>query len=901
MLKRLPILALLTLGALAPPLAGAQTNTLSVPLEGGRAGETVAARADAAVRAFARNAAILTAKSRAARARAGIATAVPFSLPTVVRLTKNGVPLRTVPSGRARSITLEFDPTFPQADRDALQRVFDDARSTIDAVFGEPAVGGTVRVVNYDANIGDRDAVAGAYYLPNDGTGRRVIRFPLYNDRVNVAGVNFIHTLLLAYLPDNAPTLDAFLEGPVRAATMRIVRQRSAVPTLDATAVENTLLGTYDVGARYDWNNQPALAGARFIAPNLRDTPLPAGGSLGGLYLLRYVMAGSAFEKVLAEHPTFLAAFNAIYAANPSIGSNRDALVAAGQQALNQVRPADPTVEGLSFADWASRQAILDTDTTAGVKLHVETSVLEPGTPASAGAFLFQVSLFQTLPNGNETLLGGTSYPISWTPAYDRIFPDETTDRVDIAGAYGNFAPSYPKSGAAATSYRAAVDVPVGDRIGRVYVPVGTVQPGGQSAANDLYGTLVGFPGVAGAPLNVRVTVGSEVFTAPATNNAFGINTLSDNFRGTRTVLVEVLQNGSAIFTRRVNKGPGGLELDLRLAGENTFTYAAGIPRGLSLLGFPLDPFFSSASRTFALPSTRALLARWNASRAKYELYPELDGLRIGQGVFVRADAAFPNFAVAGRTSAGTAIGVALKPGWNLVANPLGEPVSTNAISVVRAAESPLGYVSAVGTVVGADVFGFVPGTPDPASGAVETGGFAPDNRLEPGAGFFVRCLAPEGATLLFRPASARSLAAVPLASVPLASVSAPEFLASLTVAGPGESSRAEIASGSPATLRFDSPLPPGLGGLQTVVGAGKYREVGPLGADRSTTIDLTGLRPGRMYRVDLAVERGKAKGLTLKDPVLNRTFTVSQRATYAFRATAPIRRLTLDLKGASK
>ena len=907
MLKRILPLPLLALASL---LAAAQTNTLNVPLEGGRSGETVLSRADAAVRDFARTAAALTRANRAARVAAGLADGdIPFSLPTTVRLTQNGVPLKTVPNGRARSITLDFDPTFPPAYRAFLAQVFNDAQPTIDAAFGEPAVGGTVRVANFDATIGDRDAIAGGYYVPNDGTGTRQIRFPIYTNQ-EAAAVNLIHAVLLAYEPDAAPGLDAFLEGPVRAATMRVVRQRSAVPSLDAGQVEAVLANSYDIGARYDWNNQPALSGARFIAPNLRDTPLPAGGSLGGLYLLRYIMAGSAFEKVLAEHPTFLATFNGLYNADPSVGTNRDALVALGQQALNALRPGDPSVEGLPFANWAARQAILDTDTTAGVKLHVETQALENVNANEAGAFLFQASLFQTLPNGNETLLGGTTYPITWTPSYDRIFPDGVGDRVDIAGAYGSYAPGFPKNGVAGgTSYRAAVDVPVLDRIQRVYVPVGTVRAGGQSATNDLYGTLVGFPN--GSPLTVRATVGSEVLTAPVVGNAFGINTLSANFQGTRSVLVEVLQNGTVLLRRRVNKGPGALELDLRLMGEDTFTYTAGLPRGLSLLGLPVDPFFSSAARTFAIPTTGALLARYNAGKARYELYPELDGLRLGQGVFVRAERALPNFAYAGRTSAGTAIGVALRPGWNLVANPLNQSVSTNAIQVVRAGDFPLSYVQAVGTLVGPDVFGFAPGAPDPASGAPETGTLVPDNVLESGVGFFVRCLAPEGATLLFLPPDVRSPGSPDGSSNgfllgrpqggSLAPTVAPDFLASLTVFTEGESSRGEIASARADALKLDSPLPPGVGGLQVVVGGSKYREVGFVTKDRTTTIDLNGLRPGRMYRVEFAVERGKARTLLLTDPVQRRTFRVRQRAGYAFRATGTTRRLTLKIQGASR
>src|SRR5262249_44973252 len=148
--------------------------------------------------------------------------------------------------------------------------------------------------------------------------------------------VNFIHTLLLAYLGNDSYQWDAFQEGLVRAATMRIVRTPGALAAgLDPNLAELVLQNSYDVGPYYDWYNQPGLTGPTFISPNLLNVDLPPGGSVGGPYLLKYRMGGSAWLKVLAEYPSFISGLNAKLYANPSLGGNYSGLITAGQQVIN--------------------------------------------------------------------------------------------------------------------------------------------------------------------------------------------------------------------------------------------------------------------------------------------------------------------------------------------------------------------------------------------------------------------------------------------------------------------------------------------------------------------------------------------------------------------------------------
>jgi len=485
-------------------VTGAWSSELRVEIGSSRAREESMARAEGAVRLFAKNAARLTARSRSAQR-----AVTPFSLPARVVLTRNGAPLGSNSGrGRGADLSLVFDTTgprtFPAAYRTLLQDAFQRAKPALDALFGTPSVGGNVRVANFEADIGERDAVAGGFYVPNNGTGEQEIRFPIYADqfgiKAEVTAVNFLHCLLLAYLGPRAYPWDAFTEGLVRAATMKIARTPSAMlGTLDPDAIEGVLLSTYDIDASYDWNNQRALGGATFIAPNLKNQPLPIGGSTGGIYLLRYQMAGTAWQKVLVEYPQFAAEFNARYYANPNGFQTRSSLIGLGQTVISQFAGPDATIEGLPFADWFRRQGILETRTVPGLKLQVQTFPIIDGLGGSDfGVFGVQAHAFTTDAAGNENLLAGTSYPIFWTPEFFRIFTSAQEDRMDYQAGYGSVAPNFPGSLFNNDPYRVAVDIPFQDQIARCYLPAGSIATASNPIPKNFYGTIAGSPGGTG-------------------------------------------------------------------------------------------------------------------------------------------------------------------------------------------------------------------------------------------------------------------------------------------------------------------------------------------------------------------------------------------------------------------
>ncbi len=902
----------------------AQTNVLRVDISS--RGGTASSLTDNAVRAFARNVANLTRSSRNRMIQAG-KVRTPFFMPTRVELTHSGATSRGATSSQIRGlsrapgdITLQFDSTgsraFPQSYRDFLQSVFDTAKPTMNAVFGSAALSGVVRVANFDADIGDRDAVAGGYYLPDNGSGQREIRFPVYSSN-EAATLNFVHTVLLAYQGANPYVTDAFQEGLVRAATISVVRTAGATLSLDPTLIESALSSTYTVNGYYDWYNQRALGGSRFIAPNLRDVPITQ-GSYGGPYLARYRMSGSAWLKVLIEYPTFISQLNTYVQLQPSLVNDVPGLIAKGQQALNLLRASDPTVEGMSFAEWFKRQFILETQDTNGLKVMIQPTPIDSNLSGpDFGVFALEATYFERVSSGDEHLLSGRSYPIFWDFDFiNRISPSAQDERMDIAGSYGSVAPNFPDQ-QGGQPYRVTVDLPVQDQMARVFLPAGAIATVANPVRRDFYGTVVGAPPTTGTTTRVILTTaGTLIADLPVTNGAFGALINTPTYRAARTVFASVIRRGAGgdtvLFTRVVNKDKGDLELDLRVGADQTLNVASFFPKGVSAFGLPIDPFASYAPDVVGVPANALLLARFDPSKARYSLYPDTEAIKYGDGFFIRAPVDL-NLSVEGRTSL-VPVGVALRPGWNLISTPINETVVTTKVSVVRTTGFPRTFAESLGEDLGSTFFGYIRGANDPFSGVPETGTFSAATAFDPGKAYFVRCLAPEGATLLFQPSagdfrSVRSPVVGNMAaqrSVNLQSVSSvtviPTWRAKITVSGLDRQTECYVGMSRTATRGFDpkldSEIPPTSGGFQvTVVGdRGYYREVRANSSLENFTLQVDGLRAGVKYTIVVNTEVGYAPRINLHDKTTgqNAFFKRGGQMTFTARQSSEIFVLTV-------
>jgi hypothetical protein len=906
-------------------IARAQDSSIKVDVARARTATEIYRASDTAVKDFNRNVAALTKNSRDARARAGrYDPRIPLSMPMRVVLTAGGrvVPAaRTLkPYGATPGLNLIFDTTGPNAFSDTYKNflidVYNAARPFINATFGNPAVSGDVHVRNYDATMGDRDVVAGGYYVPNGPDGPE-IRFPVYSSgqASETVAVNFLHTLLLAYQGPTPYAYDAFQEGLVRAATMRIARQNGALPAgLDPGIIEAVLDNTYDASSFYDWYNQRALGGSKFIAPNLRDTQLPIGGSIGGLYLLRYQMAGSAWQKVLVEYPGFIATFNQAFYQNPSLAGDVPGLVSLAQTTINNVGGGNTTVEGLSFADWFRRQYILETKNTMGPKLLVEPVPITSGLGGTDfGVFIVQANWFETTAGGNEILLSGTSYPIFWEgeTLLNRVFPSSQEDRMDIGGAYGAVGPNFPDLNGG-QPYRVTVDLPVADQLQRVYLPAGAIATASNPSEKDFYGTVVGVTRETGDTLRVRINVnGTQLADVPVQNDAFGTTIGTASFLGYAKVTVSVVLNHNGaddtVLTRVVDKGPGALALDLRVNGEGTYTFPFALPKGIAMVGFPVDPFASLNSDVLGTAPAQTLVARYDSAKARYVLFPDVEPFKIGHGYFVRSENAESPFMVDGRFHRKVEMSVALKPGWNMIASPITDDVPTSRVRVVRAADFPQAYSEALGVDLGLDFFSFTPGAVDPATGAPETGTMTVATTFEQGKAYFVRVLAPEGVTLVFAPPPG-TLAHVAQSISPRVTVVPPSgWKLGVKIQHDRFSSQAILGQSRSATRGFDpaedSGLPPGIGGLQVVLEnlESLYRDIRALGSAESYRVRLEGLQRGKEYKVTFPMISGRLDRFSLYDGAGRFIRSMSPGGVYTFVATGTTQGLEMRVSGGTR
>ena len=194
-----------------------------------------------AAKRFNANAADLTRSSRQLRGDTAL-----FSLPVTVVGPPSGRSAGRAPG----TFTLSFAGTgpdrFPAEYQAILEAVYSSARTSLDLVLGVPDDNRTVLVSNYNADIGDRDAVAGGIFLPDNGQGQPEILFPVYADAVGfkpeVAAVNFLHVLAMAYIRDSMPLEDPYREAMIRAATARVARIGGALPVgLDRDLIEQQL------------------------------------------------------------------------------------------------------------------------------------------------------------------------------------------------------------------------------------------------------------------------------------------------------------------------------------------------------------------------------------------------------------------------------------------------------------------------------------------------------------------------------------------------------------------------------------------------------------------------------------------------------------------------------------
>lgn len=812
---------------------------------------------DGSVMVASRNMALLSESYRNQLSRQGKKLR-PMMVPLKVVLTTNG---QDLPPAQTRGvstppISLAFDSSGAGAYSanyvTFLQSVLTSAKPLMDSLFGQPSVGGTVKVIRFDSSADNRALFFGGYYTPVGTSGGPEIHYPEISNP-EAAAVNFIHCLLLAYLGNKGYSFDAWQEGLTRAVAMQIVREGGIPSSIAQQDALDYLLEQYDAGPTYDWINARALAANPFLAPNLRNVPLPVSGSTGGIFLLRYQAAGAALQKVLASYRFFARDLNQRVYNTPSLGQTQTAIVTTGKTVLTNASVA--TVEGDPFDIWVLKQHILNPRNLAGPKVLVAPTPITTGLAnPDFGVFALQAYAFNTQANGNENLAAGVLYPIFWDPTFLRFRTSSQDNTMVLNQGSSAIGPNFSDlfSG---SSYRAIVDLPYQDQIHRVLLPCGNIMRPFQATPNNLYGVITGVLVNPGDNLNVEVTGTGVNLILPVDKFTFGTVLSNTQLVNARVLTIKVVRIRNfvrtTLFTKVVNRGADGPLMVNLAADEFGQTTVRTVPPGISLQGFSLEPYESSVPTALLL--SNALVARYDSASSNYQLGANVEPATRGHGYFINNLGANTNVITGGRTSANTAQTVALKPGWNLVTTGVGETVSLGNVEVLSAADDPLPYSTAKGTLVGLDFFEFQPGPNDAAAGSPQTGTLLAATQFEPNKAYFVRALPSEGAVLLFKPTSTGSAQS---------GQTQPSRKQTLRLDLFGEVNRASAfaslsAEGSSSiNSKLDSYLPPTLGGTQIYAvdkGAPLFRQEISSASTRTFTFKMDGLKPGTRYMIRLA------------------------------------------------
>jgi hypothetical protein len=122
------------------------------------------------------------------------------------------LPTRTRDGGLGNgTLTFQFqdgDNPFPEGYKRLLQQVIRTVVPLIEAEYGKAARTLTIAIVNYEDQIGDRDAVVGGIY---DVSNSRFL-FPLYRSP-EAAAVNMLYLMVRAFHADAGFAYDAWEEG----------------------------------------------------------------------------------------------------------------------------------------------------------------------------------------------------------------------------------------------------------------------------------------------------------------------------------------------------------------------------------------------------------------------------------------------------------------------------------------------------------------------------------------------------------------------------------------------------------------------------------------------------------------------------------------------------------------
>lgn len=594
---------------------------------------------------------------------------------------------------------------YDEGTKAALADYLKTAVAVAKRVYGPPAFNITVKIIN-DAQVQD---LQGGYY---DVTANEIHLAPLTG---NFAEDTFVllKLVLHAFHDDAIFFFDAWEEGFAGAAALAV----------QTTAGVSPGYNPYDPGpfyalSVYEAQNQPALGNSTFY---------PESG-FGGMLVWRLAMTRAAWFKCYIEDPQFFNRFNIEYYRQytPALAGDTPGLKDIGASVL-------PQVEGQSFYEWYEQQYVLDTSIHTGPKLFTWNIPL----PESV---VLIVEHYSTDGLGNEDPRGGQALTIYWNYDFTVSLYAEEGNVVSVPASgegagEGFLIPTFFNIGG---PQRITVQVDLNGL--RAYYPYPYGMRGFEQGENNFYGAIVG-------AISGKIDIGGTdtVADLAVSRGVWGKELRGGTLTPSQLTVTFKTADGEQV-TRTVNAGWDSYVVLMR--GGSQQTVSTRFVRGMYMMSLPLYPLSPSAPEVLGVAPDRLLLARWDPrleGTGRYRLWPDIDPFAPGKAFWIKL------FSDLDLTVKGLSVDpdvdfpVPLQFGWNMVGVPRGRAVNVANLRVQVGTDASVSFEEAVTRrFVQSSVFGYTTAR-----------GYEQVQQLEPFRGYWVRCMVPSEARLLFPPEGA--------------------------------------------------------------------------------------------------------------------------------------------------
>jgi hypothetical protein len=608
---------------------------------------------------------------------------------------------------------------FSSSDEQTFRDYLDHALPVARDVYGPPAFDITVKVIQDDT----LQALQGGTY--DVTTNELRLPPPPPDGGRNWPEDTFVLMLLVlnAFHDDVALFYDSWEQGMIGAAATAVQVYPGVSPGYNPYDP-----APFYSGSLYEPMNQPPLGNSTWYPDS----------AWSGMLVWRICQARSAWFKCYTEDPQFFLRFNTQYYARLN-------LLSAGEQAalpgdtpslLEVCQTVLPNVEGSPFISWYRQQYALDTSVTVGAKLFCWNI------PYGDTALLI-VEHFETTPTGDELPKGGTAYLTYFNYDFTLTLFAQEGNEITIPAVTNEALGQYAGEGFLAPTFfnvggpqRITIQMDLNGLWARYPFPYGMrgFDPGDDNLLGCIIGPIEGKINVVGLDGLTDVEVKRGVWGGVVSKAGLSPTQLEITFDDGK---------GNQV-TRKVNVAFDSYAV-LFPAGSRS-ALAKNLPvgtNGLYMISVPLWGIEQDPARALGIPADKLLLARWKPNApdgGAYDIYPTIDPLAPGRGYWLRI-LSDVTIAVDGILPPDSDdVPVKLYAGWNMIGCARNRNVDLGELLVQRGAGDSEPFADAIND-------GWVQGGLWAYS---QQSGYELTQKLKPFEGYWLRCLLPEGVTLLF-------------------------------------------------------------------------------------------------------------------------------------------------------